>query len=274
MSKIRVIPVILLKNNNVVQSTNFSTHKIVGDPVVIIDRLSSWNADEIIYLNISRDRNYKINRVDLKSKFNDNFNSIIKTMSKHCFMPLTVGGGIKNINHAENLFEVGADKICINSESIRNPKIIYECAKKFGSQAVVVSIDVKQNNNKWDVYINNGKEFVNISLKQHIVQMQENGAGEILINSIDRDGSYNGYDQKLIKYVLKYSKVPLIALGGVGKWEHMYECVKKNQISALGASNIFHHTENSYYNAINYLNKKKINVRKPKFTNLKIIKAL
>ena len=273
MPKIRIIPVILLKNNNIVQSRSFLEHKIVGDPIVIVDRLSSWNADEIIYLNISSEPKQAINRIDLRNKYNLSFLEIVKKMSKYCFAPLTVGGGITNINDARKYLDSGADKICINSNSY-NYKLIEECAKKFGSQAIVISIDVKKNKKEWDIYFNGGLNKYNLSLKNHIKFCQDNGAGEILVNSIDRDVSYLGYDIKLLEKVLAYSKIPIIALGGAGSWDHMYDCVKKLNISAIAASNIFHHSENSYYNAISFLKKKKINDRNPILNKFKTLKGL
>jgi cyclase len=270
MPKMRVIPVILLKNNNIVQSKNFSEYKIVGDPFAIIDRLSSWNADEVIYLNITSNQKESLNRIDLKVKYNVSFLEIIKKMSKQCFMPLTVGGGIKTVNDAYKFFASGADKICINSCSY-NYKLIKDLAKRFGSQAIVVSIDVKKIKKNWCIYLNGGQYKYNLDLNDHIKFCQDNGAGEIIINSIDRDGSYKGYDLELLEYVLKFANIPVIALGGVGDWQHMHDCIKKLNISAVAAGNIFHHSENSYYNSISFLKKRGIDVRNPALNELKNI---
>ena len=248
--KKRLVAVILYKNEKVVQSKFFSQHKVVGDPYVIIDRFNSWNADEIIYLNIRHQNN------------NNNFEEILSKVGKRTFMPLTIGGGIKTFLDAKKYFELGADKISINSSIYYNPKEIEKCAKVYGSQSIVASIDVKLgNDNLYDVFINNGRDKINIILKNYLKKIENIGFGEILLNAIHKDGSMNGYDLDLVTFVKKHTKLPLIILGGVGSWSDFIHPIKKIDIDAVAASNIFHHSENSYYEAIKYLNNNGCNMR-------------
>lgn len=266
--KNRVVVIIFLKNGNVVQSKLFREHKVVGDPYTIIDRLSAWNADEVVYLNI-RPEIASITRQDKNIKYINEFDKIIEFVGKKAFMPLTVGGGIKNLKDVEKYFKMGADKISINSEIYKNPNLINECSKVYGSQSIVASIDVKKdiNQNIYNVFINGGKEKINVNLTEYIKQIENCGAGELLINNIDRDGMGNGYDLNLLKLVQKITKLPFIFAGGVGSFDHFEEGIKNN-IEAVAAGNIFHFTENSYYEIIEYLYNKNYNTRMPKLNNL------
>ena len=155
--KNRLVVVIFFKNGNVVQSKLFKQHKVVGDPYIIIDRLSAWNADEVIYLNI-RPELSNINRQDKKIKYQNNFDKIIQFVGKKAFMPLTVGGGIKTLQDVEKYFEMGADKISINSEIMKNPKLVEESAKIYGSQSIVASVDIKIDDNQYSAYVDNCKK--------------------------------------------------------------------------------------------------------------------
>jgi len=264
MPKLRIIPIILLKNGRVVQSKNFNRHQVLGTPSVIVGRLSNWCADEVIYLDISRDSQYDLNRDDLNFKNNNSILSIIKEVSENCFMPFTVGGGIKTIQDIEDRLAAGADKVSINSQAISDPKYISECARIFGSQCIVVSMDVKKiSQSCWEVYANYGKDSTNHSPTELAVKYQEHGAGEILLNSIDKDGAGTGYDLPLVKSVVDAVSIPVIAQGGVGKWEHFQECIDFAKPSAVAAANIFQYTENSYFNANEYLYENSYDVRKP-----------
>ena len=273
MQKIRVIPTILYKNGQIVQSRNFQRHQVVGTPQVILNRLSSWNADEVIYLDISRTKNYRV-RTDTKFSKLSNFIDVIKEISRYSFMPLTVGGGIRSMDDVNKYLESGADKICINHLAINKPKMIENISKLFGSKFCVISVDTKLVNNEYFVFGEYGKTNTLITIEEHIKKICELGAGEIIINSIDNDGKGNGYDTNLLNLVCEHSSIPVIALGGVGSWSDFEECLKKTNVNAVSASNIFQHTENSYFKAIEYLYKKNINVRKPKISNLKFNKNI
>ena len=221
--KNRLIAIILFKKGNVVQSKNFIQHKVVGDPYIIIDRLSSWNADEVVYLNI-RPTEESYRRIDTKNSNNLSFDKVIEQVSKRAFMPLTVGGGIKTISDVEKYFKMGADKISINSQIFYNPKLISDCAKIYGSQSIVASIDCKYNsdNKCYEVYVDGGKRLASNDIVSYLKKVEEIGAGEVLINSIDRDGSRLGYDLKLIENVKKNLTLPIIIAGGVGSWNDFF----------------------------------------------------
>ena len=265
--KIRIIPVIFLKNGRLVQSRDFNFHQVVGNPEVIMDRFCSWNTDEVIIINISRnDKDYL--RSDINFNLKNNFLDIISTVSKHSFMPLTVGGGIRTCGDAEEYLKSGADKICVNQLSIYNQTELKKIVKKFGSQFVVVSIDVKKINEKYFVFTDYGKKNTNINLLNHVKKVTDIGVGEILINNIDRDGKGNGYDIELLSIISRSTNLPIVPLGGVGNWDHFIEAINNVNINAVAAGNIFNHTENSYYNAISYLNDKNVNVRKPLLSKL------
>ena len=272
MKKIRVIPVVLFKSGRVVQSKNFKIHRPVGTPTVIIDRLSAWNCDEVICLDISRDDKIFENRSDLNCENQKNFLDVLNSVSKHCFMPLTAGGKIDNIETAKKFIENGADKISINSIVHEDFDIVEKFAKNFGSQCIVVSIDVKFHDDEWKIFYKNGKVMSNKNYKKFVQELENSGAGEILINSIDFDGEAKGYNVELFNEIKNLVKIPIISLGGVGNWDHFLEIIKLDLVDAVAAANIFHFTENSYYNALDYLKKNNINVRKNLLSNLSVYK--
>ena len=272
MKKLRVIPIILFKDGRVVQSNNFKIHRPVGTPTVIIDRLSAWNCDEVVCLDISRSKNNFSNREDLNFKTQKDFPEVIRDISKHCFMPLTAGGKIKKVSDAIKYIESGADKISINSIVHNDKNFLSTASKILGSQCLVVSIDVKKIDGKWKIFSENGKKLIDRDLQDYINYLSDSGAGEILINSIDEDGKGNGYDIDLFLSIKNKVKLPIIALGGVGKWEHFEEIIKYQIVDAVAAANIFHFTENSYFNALKYLYDQNINIRKNYLSNLSIYK--
>ncbi len=262
MKKKRLITVLLLRDGNLVQAQNFNYYQNLGNPEHSVKRLSEWGSDELIYLDISK-KKYDIGRDDLKYKSTFNFLNIIKKFSKKNFIPTTVGGKIKKLKDVEKRLFLGGDKVSINSAALKNPKLISDVAREFGSQCLVISIDVKKVDDQYRIFFNGGTESSNYSLREWIKIVYENGAGEILINSIDRDGSKKGYDINLLKIVTKFSRLPVIACGGVGKFSHFYEGFKKTNIDAAAAANIFHYSDQSVYLAKKFLYEKKINVRKP-----------
>ena len=263
--KNRLVVIVFFKNGNVVQSKLFKQHKVVGDPFIIIDRLSAWNADEVIYLNI-RPELSDLSRQDKKIKYQNNFDNVIQSVAKKAFMPLTVGGGIKSLKDVEKYFEMGADKISINSQIIGNSQLVYDASKIYGSQSIVASIDVKLDKNIYSAFINGGKKKVMLTLINYIKKIEELGVGELLINNIDRDGTGNGYDLNLLSLIKKVTKLPIIFAGGVGEFKHFQEGIENN-LNAVAAGNIFHYTENSYYKAIKFLYENNCNTRMPVIKN-------
>jgi len=263
MLKVRLIPTVLIKNGLLVQSKAFKRHQVLGNPSSVLWRLTNWYSDEVIYLDISRDDVYDLKRDDLNFKNINSIHEIIKEVSRKCFMPLTIGGKIRNLDHIYQRLKSGADKVSINTQAFKDPKFIEKAAKEFGSQCIVVSIDAKvQESGNWLVYIDGGRTPTKYTPQQWAIKAQKLGAGEILLNSIDQDGMGKGYDINLISSVVEAVNTPVIALGGVGKWEHLAEGIKTN-VSAVSAANIFNYTENSVFQAKNFLFDSGFNVRKP-----------
>lgn len=236
MLKKRIIPVQLLINNRLVKTIKFGNYRDVGNPVTSSKIYSASDADELIFLNINRD--YRTVEQLL---------TLIEKVSEVCFMPLSLGGGIKTLKDAELLLKNGADKIVVNSASYRDRTIISQIADRFGTQAVIVSLDTKLNEStkEYQLYSNCGRQLEDISLEQHVKESIEKGAGEIFINSIDRDGTMTGYDIDLIKKVFEYSSVPVIACGGAGNFGHMKDGFLQTGVSALACGSLFNFGDNN-----------------------------
>lgn len=262
MKKKRLIPILLLKNGSLVQSKSFNNFQIIGSAIPAVKRLSEWGSDELIYLDISRDNKYDLNRDDLKFVNAKNILDIINHVSKQTFMPITIGGKIKNLNDIELRLEKCADKVSINTASFLNKNLIYNASKEFGSQCIVASVDVKIIGSEYMVFINNGKTNTNLKMIEWVQNLQDMGAGEILINSIDRDGMGLGYDIDLISKIKDIIKIPLIICGGVGKYDDFKEGLKFDCVDAVAASNIFHFRDLSVYYAKKMLYESGFNVRK------------
>lgn len=243
MLKHRLIPVLLLKDGLLVRSESFKIHQIIGNPVHEVQRFNEWNVDELIYLDISREQNYDLRRDDAKIKNLDDPLTILDEVSKTCFMPLTWGGGIRTLDDIRMRISRGADKITLNTAAFQTPELITQASKVFGSQAVVISIDVlRHNDGRLEVFVDGGKQATGLDPAEWAKQVEMLGAGEILINSIDRDGTGVGYDLDLIRKVTAATTLPVIALGGVGRYEHYAEGIKAGA-SAVAAANIWHFKE-------------------------------
>ena len=266
MKKKRLIPVLLLKNGWLVQSKDFKYYKNLGNPITAVKRLSDWAADELIYIDITKDATYDRNREDHGYANFNTFNKIIKEVAKSNFMPLTVGGKIRSLKDIEYRIRNGADKIIINTMAIKNIKFINLAAKEFGSQCIVVSVDYKKINNKYFVYSHLNSTCTSFLAEDFCKRIEENGAGEILLNSVDRDGAGNGYDINFLRKISKKIFIPIICCGGAGKWEHFEEVIKKTDVDAIAAANIFHYKDQSVYLAKQFLYKKKLNFRRPFLT--------
>ena len=187
---------------------------------------------------------------------------VVKKTSQNCFVPLTVGGGVRTLNDISNLLNSGADKVSINTAAVNDGNIIKEGAKKFGSQCIVVAVDAKKvNNNKWEVFTHGGRNPSGKNVMDYVKEMEKLGAGEILLTSMDRDGTKKGYDLDLTKKVSNSINIPVIASGGVGNLEHLHEGLKIGNASAVLAASIFHFGEFSIKEAKEYLKSKKISVR-------------
>ena len=262
MVKVRLIPVMLLREGMLVKSYQFERFLPVGNPLNAIQFFNQWDVDEIIFLDITPTKAKKMGRVDDNYQRFETLADYTQYISKYCFVPLTVGGGVKTIEDMRILFNAGADKVAINTIVHRQPSILKQAAESFGKQAMVVSIDVKRHgNDKYEVITGYGKEATGKDPVSWAKKVEELGAGEIFLTSINRDGIQDGYDLKLIHQVAKAVGIPVIASGGVGKWQDLVDGVKKAKASAVAAANIFHFSEMSTVHAKKYMKQKGINVR-------------
>ncbi len=251
MLKKRIIPCLDINKGRVVKGINFVNLIDAGDPVEQAKIYNDNGADEICFLDITAS--------------NENRNIILDTVKKtaeKCFIPLTVGGGVRTLEDISNLLLAGADKVSINTAAVNNSDLIKEGAEKFGSQCIVVAVDAKKtNNNKWEVFTHGGRKPTGKDVLNFVAKMESLGAGEILLTSMDRDGTKKGYDLDLTKKVANHVNIPVIASGGVGNLEHLYQGFKIGKASAVLAASIFHFGEFSILDAKKYLDSKGIPVR-------------
>ncbi len=251
MLKKRLIPVLFLKNGLVVRSQEFRDFREFGNPINQLERLNDWVADELIYIDITREGAHDLKRDDHKIKVENDILSILRAISKECFMPLTFGGRIKSFEDAAKFIANGADKVVINTGAYFNPSLIGDIAQHFGSQCVVVGIDVKETDSGHKVYVKQGR-FLAENYPDPVRwarEVERRGAGEIFLNSIDRDGTANGFDIGIIQKVSDSVSVPVIACGGAGSFDDFDEVFKKTNASAVAAGNIFNFSENAYVRA-------------------------
>lgn len=261
MLKRRLIPALFLKNGLIVRSEGFNYHQNLGNPLAEVKRYSEWNVDELIYIDISRDKYYDLRRDDLRVSGRSELLDIINDISKVCFMPLTFGGGIRSLEDIKARVQNGADKVTINTIAIEEPTFITKSSEMFGSQCIVVSIDFKLIDGKPIVY-KGGLTPTELDPIEWAKEVEQKGAGEIFINSIDRDGQAEGYDLEMIAKVAEAVNIPIIACGGAGGVEDFIELAKKTNVSAIAAGNIFHFTELAYPRAKEILISNGIEVRR------------
>ena len=250
MLKNRIIPCLDVKNGRVVKGINFVELKDAGDPVEQAKIYSQGGADEICFLDITASNENRTTIYD-----------VVKNTSKQCFVPLTVGGGVRSVDDINKLLNCGADKVSINTAAVKNPKLVEKSSKKFGSQCIVVAIDAKKNKNTWEIYTHGGRKNSKINAIDFAKKMENCGAGEILITSMDRDGTQSGYDIDLIRKVSSETNIPVIASGGVGKLDHLAEGIRLGKASAVLAASIFHYGKYSINEAKEYLKLNGIPVR-------------
>ena len=251
MLKKRVIPCLDINKGRVVKGINFVNLIDAGDPVEQAKVYNDNGADEICFLDITASHE---NRSIILE--------VVKKTTEKCFVPLTVGGGIRTIKDIGNLLRAGADKVSINTAAVINPELIKEGAKQFGSQCMVVAIDAKKvGDNNWEVFTHGGRNPSGYEVLKFADKMQSLGAGEILLTSMDRDGTKKGYDLDLTKKISNNLNIPVIASGGVGNLEHLYEGFNIGNASAVLAASIFHFGEYSIIEAKQYLDSKGIPVR-------------
>lgn len=246
----RIIPCLDIKNGRVVKGTNFIELKDAGDPVEVAKRYNEEGADELCFLDITASFEERKTILD-----------IVENVAKELFIPLTVGGGIANLDDISRLLNAGCDKISLNSAAIKNPKLITQAAAKFGSQCVVVAIDVKASaDEKYNVFIHGGRTDTGLDACKWAQMVANLGAGEILLTSMDADGTKAGFDLKITKTISQMLKIPVIASGGAGKMEHILDAFKNGADAALAAS-IFHYKQIKIKDLKNYLSQNGVSVR-------------
>jgi cyclase len=229
MLTIRVIPCLLLKGEGLVKTVKFKDPKYVGDPINAVKIFNDKEVDELIFLDI--DATVEGRKPPFK---------LISEIASECFMPLSYGGGLNDLEDIKAIFNLGVEKIIINSYAVENPHFINEASKLYGTQSIVVAIDVRKNSaGKYEMFTRGGKKRAGFDPVQHAIEMERLGAGEIFLNSIDKDGTKEGYDTDLIKKVTESVSIPVIACGGAGKISDFVDAVKKGGASAAAAGSLF-----------------------------------
>jgi len=251
MLKVRLIPSILLREGRCVKGTKFDDYRDVGHPVSAAKVYEAQGADELLFMDITASSNNR-----------DTLFDVVSATAEQCFMPLTVGGGVRSASDMKQLLRVGADKVTVNSAAFKNPDLITECSLEFGNQCVVLSIDHKTGEQgQQEVFINNGSTPTGMSPIDWAVKGEELGAGEILLTGIERDGKQKGYDLDTIAEVSDAVDIPVIAAGGAGTLVDFVSAVSEGHASAVAAASIFHFTDQSVIKAHSYMKQAGLDVR-------------
>ncbi len=248
----RIIPCLDVDKGRVVKGVRFLNLRDAGDPVEVAKRYEEEGADELVFLDITASAEGREIMIEVVSR-----------VAETVFMPFTVGGGIRSVEDMRRLLEAGADKVSINTAAVKNPGLIGEGAKLFGSQCIVVAIDAKRKGNSWEVFINGGRTPTGLDAVEWARRVESLGAGEILLTSMDRDGTKEGYDLELCRAVAEAVSIPVIASGGAGKKEHFYEVFEKGKADAALAASLFHFRELSIPELKGFLKERGITVRLP-----------
>ena len=248
----RIIPCLDVKNGRVVKGVNFVNLIDAGDPVECAKIYDKAGADELVFLDITA-----------SSDARDTVTDMVNAVAKNVFIPFTVGGGIRSVEDFRRILNAGADKVSVNSAAVRNPQLICEAAEKFGSQCVVVAIDAKRREDKsgWDVYLNGGRVNTGIDAVEWAKKAEELGCGEILLTSMDCDGTKAGYDIELTRIISENAGIPVIASGGAGKMEHFLDAFREAKADAVLAASLFHFREIEIMDLKRYLSENGESVR-------------
>ena len=251
MLKKRIIPCLDVDNGRVVKGVNFIDLVDAGDPVEQSKIYNSEGADELCFLDITASSDNRKTLLD-----------VVQKTAENCFIPLTVGGGVRTLEDISNLLHSGADKVSINTAAVQNRNLVKEASNKYGASTIVVAVDAKKvSENKWKVFTHGGRNATDLDVIDYCNEVERLGAGEILLTSMDRDGTKTGFDNDLLKTITSQLNIPVIASGGVGNLEHMYEGVSIGGASALLAASIFHFGEYRIEDVKRYLADKNIPVR-------------
>ncbi len=247
----RIIPCLDVKDGRVVKGVNFVNLRDAGDPVEIAKKYSDEGADEVCFLDITASNEERKTMID-----------VVERTAGQVFVPLTVGGGVRTLDDVRQMLLAGADKVSINTAAVKNPDFVRQAADKFGSQCIVVAIDARSTGeNKWEVFTHGGRNPTGIDAVEWAQKMEEYGAGEILLTSMDKDGTKSGYDLPLTKTISRNLKIPIIASGGAGTLEHLADGVKLGEADAVLVASIFHYGEYTIKEAKDFLNENGISVR-------------
>lgn len=248
----RIIPCLDVKNGRVVKGTNFVNLRDAGDPIEVGKAYGEAGADELVFLDITASSDARQIKIDM-----------VRKVAETIFIPFTVGGGIRTVDDFKMILREGADKIAVNSAAIMNPDLISEAADKFGSQCVVVAIDAKrrEDNSGWNIYKNGGRVDMGIDAVEWAMKANRLGAGEILLTSMDCDGTKDGYDIELTRMVSENVSIPVIASGGAGNKEHFYQALTEGKADAALAASLFHYKELEMKDLKGYLREKGVSVR-------------
>ncbi|WP_368652859.1 imidazole glycerol phosphate synthase subunit HisF [Ornithinibacillus sp. 4-3] len=248
----RIIPCLDINDGRVVKGTNFVNLQDAGDPIEVATVYNKAGADELVFLDITASSDHRETRIDM-----------VRKVAEAVFIPFTVGGGIRTVEHFKLMLREGADKVAINTSAIQNPRLISEAADKFGSQCVVVAIDAKKraDGTGWNIYKNGGRVDMEIDALAWAKQVEELGAGEILLTSMDADGTKSGYDLELTRLISENVSIPVIASGGAGKKEHFYDAFSLGKADAVLAASLFHFKELEIIDLKKYLYDLGISVR-------------
>lgn len=246
----RIIPCLDVDQGRVVKGINFLNISDVGDPTDLAIYYNNSGADELVFLDITASSDNRNIMVD-----------VVKKVSSQVFIPLTVGGGIRTKKDMQKMLEAGADKVSINSAAVNNPKLIEDCAKEFGSQCVVLAMDVKKYDKQWNIFTHGGRNNTNINALEWAKKATELGAGELLVTSMDTDGKKTGYDNNLLSSINKLVNIPIIASGGAGEQKHFYDAIVDGKADAVLAASLFHYKEITINDLKKYLIDKNIPIR-------------
>jgi cyclase len=250
MLKKRIIPCLDITEGRVVKGINFINIRDAGDPVEWARKYDMEQADELVFLDITATSDNRETLID-----------VVEKVSDEIFIPFTVGGGIRTVKDMQNILKAGADKISINTAAVKDPDLIEEGASHYGTQCIVVAVDAKREGDSFKVYVRGGRDRTDIDALEWCKHAEELGAGELLVTSMDRDGTKDGYDLELLQKITSMVNIPVIASGGCGMLSHLYDAIEIGGASAVLAASIFHYGEFTIPQTKNYLRKRGVYIR-------------